>query len=141
MAKVSKTYRELVALVSVINAVMENQEQLSDNVKGIKKLQKIGERIKSELSYYNEKLEDLRLDNAHTDENGCLILDEKGNYKYSKEGLKNLNKKIKELLEDTFEFDQISFSGEGIENYAFLNGWVDGMTWEIGQADALSEEE
>lgn len=136
MAKVSKTYSELVSLISTINAVMGNQEQVSQNIKGVKKIQKIGERVKSQLAYYNEKLEDLRLDNAHTDENGCLILDEKGNYKYSKDGLKNLNKKIKELLDETFEFDQIAFSGEGIENYAFLNGWVDGMSWEIAPVEA-----
>lgn len=140
MAKVSKTYGELVSLVSTINAVMSNQEQVSENIKGVKKLQKIGERVKNQLSYYNEKLEDLRLDSAHTDEHGCLILDEKGNYKYSKDGLKSLNKKIKELLDETFEFDQISFSGEGIENYAFLNGWVDGMSWEIREAESPSEE-
>ena len=71
MAKVSKTYGELVSLVSTINAVMSNQEQVSENIKGVKKLQKIGERVKSQLSYYNEKLEDLRLDSAHTDEHSC----------------------------------------------------------------------
>lgn len=129
MAKVSKTYGELVSMVSTINAVMNNSEHVSENEKGVKKLQKIGERVKSQLSYYNEKLEDLRLDSAHTDEQGCLLLDEKGNYKYSKDGLKTLNKRLKELLDETFEFDQISFSGDGIENYAFLNGWVDGMAW------------
>ena len=136
MAKVSKTYGELVSMVSTINAVMNNSEQVSENIKGVKKLQKIGERVKSQLSYYNEKLEDLRLDSAHTDEQGCLTLDEKGNYKYSKDGLKSLNKRLKELLDETFEFDQISFSGDGIENYSFLNGWVDGMAWDIPVIDA-----
>lgn len=136
MAKLSKTYGELVSLVSTINAVMNNSEQVSENIKGIKKLQKIGERVKTQLAYYNDKLEDLRLDCAHTDEHGCLILDEKGNYKYSKEGLRELNNKIKELLQETFEFEQISFSGDGIENYAFLNGWVDGMAWEIPSIEA-----
>jgi ABC-type phosphate transport system auxiliary subunit len=136
MAKVSKTYGELVSLISTINAVMNNSEHVSENIKGVKKLQKIGERVKSSLAYYNEKLEDLRLDNAHTDEQGCLTLDEKGNYKYSKDGLKNLNKRVKELLDETFEFDQIGFSGDGIENYAFLNGWIDGMSWDIPVIDA-----
>lgn len=140
MAKVSKTYGELISLVNTINSVMENSRQLSENIKGVKKLHKIGERIKGHLSYYNEKLEDIRLDNAHTDSDGCLILDEKGNYKYSKDGIKNLNSKVKALLLETFEFDQVSFSGDGIENYAFLNGWVDGIAWNTEELESISEE-
>jgi ABC-type phosphate transport system auxiliary subunit len=135
MAKSTKTYGELVALVSTINNILSSSE-VSENIKGIKKLQKIGDRIKQNLTEYNQKLEDLRLDNAHTDSEGCLLLDEKGGYKFSKDGLKELNKKIKELLAESFEFDSISFSIEGIENYLFLEGWVDGAHWEIPVIEA-----
>jgi hypothetical protein len=31
------------------------------------------------------------------------------------------------LLQNTFEFYQFTFSNEGIENYAFLEGWVEGL--------------
>lgn len=136
MAKVSKTYNELISLITTINAIMNDSGELSNNIKGIKKLQKIGDKLKPNLTSYNERLEDLRLDNAHTDEHGCLLLDDKGGYKFSKDGIKNLNTKIKELLKEEFEFEQISFSGEGIEGYGFLNGWVDGVSWGVELVDA-----
>lgn len=129
MAKVSKSYQELLQLVNAINILSGNQEHASANTKGIKKLQKIGTKMKEHLDTYNEKLEDIRLDNAHTEENGCLILDEKGGYKFSKDGLKKMNKDVRVLLDSTFEFYQFTFSDEGIETYAFLEGWVEGLTF------------
>ncbi len=94
MAKVSKSYQELLQLVNAINILSGNQEHASANTKGIKKLQKIGTKMKEHLEAYNEKLEDIRLDNAHTEENGCLILDEKGGYKFSKDGLKKMRLRV-----------------------------------------------
>jgi len=129
MAKVTKTYNELLMLVNAINILSGNKEEVTENNKGIKKLQKIGTKMKEHLDAYNEKVEDIRLDNAHTDEKGCLILDDKGGYKYSKDGLKKMNKNIKALLEKEFEFYQFTFSNEGIENYAFLEGWVEGLVF------------
>jgi hypothetical protein len=129
MAKVTKTYQELIQLANAINILSGSKEHVEANTKGVKKLQKIGAKIKSELEAYNEKLEDLRLDNAHTDESGALILDDKGGYKFSKDGLKKLNKDIKGLLEQTFEIYQFTFSNEGIENYGFLEGWVEGLNF------------
>lgn len=127
MAKVEKSYMELLGLVQTLNALLGNEEFVKNNTKGVKKLQKVGEKIKANLDTYNEKLEEVRLDNANTDKDGSLLLDENGKYKYSKDGLKSLNKGIKELLDSKFEFYQFTFSKEGIENYAFLEGWVEGL--------------
>lgn len=138
MAKVTKTYSELLMLVRAINIVTSSKEENASNNKGIKKLQKIGTKIKEHLDAYNDKLEDIRLDNANTDKDGSLLLDENGGYKFSKEGLKNLNKAVKELLDSTFEFYQFTFSNEGIENYGFLEGWVEGL--EFPKAEAEVEE-
>lgn len=138
MAKISKSYQELLQLVNAINILSGNQEHASSNMKGIKKLQKIGAKMKSELDVYNEKLEDIRLDNAHTEANGCLIIDEKGGYKFSKEGLKKMNKDVKALLDETFEFYQFTFSNEGIENYAFLEGWVEGLSFVSEESEESS---
>jgi vacuolar-type H+-ATPase subunit I/STV1 len=136
MAKITKTYGELLGLVQTMNALGSNREFAESNTKGMKKLQKVGEKLKSVLEAYNEKLEDIRLDNAHTDDKGCLITDEKGGYKYSKEGTKKLNKDIKALLQESFEFYQFTFSTEGIENYAFLEGWVEGLEFpKVEQSD------
>lgn len=138
MAKVTKTYSELLMLVRAINIVTSSKEENASNNKGIKKLQKIGTKIKEHLDTYNDKLEDIRLDNANTDKDGSLLLDENGGYKFSKEGLKNLNKAVKELLDSTFEFYQFTFSNEGIENYGFLEGWVEGL--EFPKVEAEVEE-
>lgn len=135
MAKVTKTYSELLMLVRAINIVTSSKEENASNNKGIKKLQKIGTKIKEHLDTYNDKLEDIRLDNANTDKDGSLLLDENGGYKFSKEGLKNLNKAVKELLDSTFEFYQFTFSNEGIENYGFLEGWVEGLEFPKAEAD------
>ncbi len=140
MAKISKSYQELLQLINAINILSGNQEHASSNMKGIKKLQKIGEKIKGQLEIYNEKLEDIRLDNAHTEANGCLILDDKGGYKFSKDGLKKMNRDVKALLEETFEIYQFTFSNEGIENYGFLEGWVEGLTFpELNSNENIEE--
>ena len=135
MEKVTKTYSELLMLVRAINIVTSSKEENASNNKGIKKLQKIGTKIKEHLDTYNDKLEDIRLDNANTDKDGSLLLDENGGYKFSKEGLKKLNKEVKELLDSTFEFYQFTFSNEGIENYGFLEGWVEGLEFPKSEAD------
>jgi len=137
MTKVNKTYNELLMLVNAINILVNNKEEVSENNKGIKKLQKIGTKIKEHVEVYNEKVEDIRLDNAHTDEKGCLILDDKGGYKYSKDGLKKMNKNVKNLLEQEFELYQFTFSHEGIENYGFLEGWVEGLTFPKNEVEEL----
>ena len=129
MAKVSKTYGELLMLVKAINIVSSNEQENKSNTKGVKKLQKIGTKIKEHLDVYNDKLEDIRLDNANTDKDGSLLLDENGGYKFSKEGIKQLNKSVNELLKQEFEVYQFTFSTEGIENYGFLDGWVEGLSF------------
>lgn len=140
MSKVTKSYQELLQLVNAINILSGNQEHASANTKGIKKLQKIGTKMKEHLDAYNEKLEDIRLDNAHTEENGCLILDDKGGYKFSKDGLKKMNKDVRALLDSKFEFYQFTFSSEGIENYGFLEGWVEGLTFpKLEEGDEFEE--
>jgi hypothetical protein len=137
--KSNKTYQDLLQLVNAINVLSNDQEHASANTKGIKKLQSIGTKIKPQLEKYNEKLEDIRLDNAHTEDNGCLILDEKGGYKYSKDGLKKMNKDIRTLLESEFSFDTFSFSSDGIELYGFLQGWVDGLNFPELQFEEVEE--
>jgi len=141
MAKVSKSYRDLLGLVQTLNILLGNEEFVKNETKGVKKLQKVGEKMKSHLDTYNEKLEEIRLDNANTDKDGSLLLDEKGGYKYSKDGIKNLNKKVKELLDSEFEFYQFTFSKDGIDNYAFLQGWVEGLEFpELNQNTEEVEE-
>jgi hypothetical protein len=127
MAKVKKTYEELLNVVRAVNVLVNNKEHADANTKGVKKLQKIGEKMKSHLEAYNDKLDDLRLECANTDKDGSLLLDENGGYKYTKDQLKELNKKVKVLLAEEFEFYQFTFSLEGLEMYGFLEGFVEGL--------------
>jgi len=131
--KVNKTYGELLVLTRGINILMSNKEVAES--KAGKKLEKLAKKIQSHLDDYNEKVKDIRLDNANTDEIGSLLLDEKGGYKFSKEGIKNRNKKVKELVEQEFEFYQLTFSAEGLEEYGFLHGWVEGVAAPVVEED------
>ena len=139
MAKVKKTYQDLLNVVRAVNVLVNNKEHADANTKGVKKLQKIGEKLKSHLETYNEKLEDIRLDCANTDKDGSLLLDENGGYKFTKEKLKELNKKVKVLLDEEFEFYQFTFSTEGLDKYAFLEGFVEGLEIPEEVEDDLDE--
>jgi ElaB/YqjD/DUF883 family membrane-anchored ribosome-binding protein len=120
--KVNKSNAELLELVRALN--MTPAEKGS---KAEAKLKKIAEKIKPIFEGYNEKREDIRLDHAHTESNGVLDLNEKGEYKFTKDGIKAMAKDMKKLLDDTFEFYQFTFSTEGIESFKFLAGWVEGI--------------
>lgn len=121
--KVTRTYLDLLDLIRSLNATPAEK-----NSKKEVKLKKIGEKIRPLFETYSEKREEIRLDNAYTNEKGVLDLNEKGEYKFTKDGLKKMNKQIKELLSESFEFYQFSFSTESIEDLTFLEGWVEGIT-------------
>ena len=123
--KVTRTYQDLLVLIRGLNILMSDKETLAS--KAGKKIEKMAKKVQSNLDEYNEKLEDIRLDNANVDSNGSLLMDENGTYKYSKDGIKKLNSDIKELLKKEFDFYQFSFSTEGLENFSFLSGWVEGI--------------
>lgn len=120
-----KTYKELNQLVSSINAVIGRQE-----TKIQKKLFKIYEKVKTYHESYNSQRDELRLDNAATDEKGILIMDEKGEYKFNKEGVKKLTKDIEALNEKEFDFKPIEvINTNGLETLTFLEDWTTGITF------------
>ena len=128
--KVNRSYAELLELVRSLN--------LTPAEKGSKaeaKLKKIAEKIKPLFEEYNEKREDIRLDHAFVDSKGVLELNEKGEYKFTKDGIKAMAKDMKKLLDETFEFYQFSFSTEGIEDFKFLAGWHEKIEPEQKQED------
>lgn len=121
--KVTRTYADLLELVRNLNGV-----QAEPNSKREKKLKKIAEKVKQNFDEYNEQREDVRLDNAYANAEGVLDLNEKGEYKFTKEGLKQMNKDMKKLLDKSFEFYQLSFNNESIEDLMFLAGWVESIS-------------
>jgi hypothetical protein len=116
-------YKQLLQLVSSINVVIGNQD-----TKTQKKLFKIYEKVKAYHEGYQAEVEILRLDNAQTDDKDCLLLDEKGNYKYTKEGIKKLTKDIEALNDKEFDFQIINVvNPANLEDFTFLQDWVTGV--------------
>ena len=118
-------YNQLQTLVASINAVIGSQE-----TKTQKKLFKIYEKVKTHHEDYQAKVEELRLDNASTKENDILILNEKGEYSFTKEAIKKLTAQVKELGEKEFEFTPIPVvNPQGLEHFTFLQDWTTGITF------------
>lgn len=126
-------YKQLLQLVSSINVVIGNQD-----TKTQKKLYKIYEKVKAYHEGYQAEVEILRLDNAQTDDKDCLLLDEKGNYKYSKEGIKKLTKDIEALNDKEFDFVIINVvNPQGLEDFTFLQDWTTGIEFNKQEEEEL----
>ncbi len=121
-----KTYKDLYMVVAYTAANI-----VDESIKGQKKLSLIRKKFQPYLDEYNEKRDELRLDHASCDDKGNLILDEKGEYKFTKEGLKKLSQEVKDLSDKEFEYTPIEvINPEGLEIYTFLDGWVNGVKFE-----------
>jgi hypothetical protein len=126
-------FKQLNTLVASINAVIGSQE-----TKVQKKLFKIYEKVKSYHESYQAQVEELRLDNASTDDKDILLLDEKGGYKFTKENIKKLTAQVKELGEKEFEFKPIEvINTQGLENFTFLEDWTTGITFNKEEEEEL----
>lgn len=126
MECVKKTYKDLYMVVAYTAANVMNE-----STKGQKKLSKIRKKLQPYLDEYNEKRDELRLDFASCDESGNLILDQKGEYKFNKDGIKKLSQAVKELSDKEFDYTPIVvFNPEELELFTFLDGWVTGVKFE-----------
>jgi hypothetical protein len=120
------TNKDLNALYKEIGRVVETNE----DTKIGKKMLKIFERIKPALEQYQKEVDELRLDNALTDEKDVLILDEKGEYKFTKEGLRKLTAQINDLNNAKADVKVIEVvNPNGLEEFTFLKGWVTGVNF------------
>ena len=116
-------YQQLNTLVASINAVIGNAE-----TKTQKKLVKIYDKVKTHHEDYQAKVEELRLDNAQVDDKDCLVLSEKGEYRFTKEAIKKLTEQVKELSNKEFDFTPIPVvNPQGLEHFSFLEDWVTGI--------------
>ena len=116
-------YQQLNTLVASINAVIGSQE-----TKVQKKLFRLYEKVKSHHESYQAQVEELRLDNASTDDKDILLLDEKGGYKFTKESIKKLTAQVTELGNKEFDFTPIEvLNPAGLEHFTFLEDWTKGI--------------
>ena len=119
------TYKDLIETMQQLVHNIGNQE-----TKTQKKLLKIHGKLKEYYENYEELLNDIRLENAMTEENGALILDEKGGYKYNKEGQKKMYKEIKDLLNKEFNHDLIEvINTKGLEEHIYLKHFTTGINF------------
>ncbi len=125
--------KDLLQLVANLNAVIGGTE-----TKTQKKLVQIYNKVKPYHEAYNTEVESLRLDNAQTDSNDCLLLTDKGEYKFSKEGIKKLTKDIEALNDKEFDFQIINVvNPQGLENFTFLQDWVTGVEFNKQEEEEL----
>jgi hypothetical protein len=118
-------YKEINVLITQLNNVIGKQE-----TKIQKKLFKFAEKIKPLQEDYLKKAEELRLDNAAADDKGVLLTNDKGEFRFSKEGLKKLNEDIKVLNDKDFDFKKIEVvNPQGLEDFHFLEDWTTGITF------------
>lgn len=124
-------YKEINVLINQLNNVIGKQE-----TKVQKKLFKFAEKIKPYQEDYAKKVEELRLDNAAADDKGVLLVNDKGEFRFSKEGLKKLQEDVKTLGEKEFEFKKIEVvNPQGLEDFHFLEEWVTGITFNPKQEE------
>ena len=126
-------YKQLLQLVNNLNAVIGSQE-----TKTAKKLFQIYNKVKPYHEAYIAEVESLRLDNAQTDSSDCLLLTDKGEYKYSKEGIKKLTKDIDALNDKVFDFQIINVvNPEGLQDFTFLEDWTTGIEFNKQEEEEL----
>jgi hydroxymethylpyrimidine pyrophosphatase-like HAD family hydrolase len=119
------TYKDLIETLQQLVHNIGNQE-----TKVQKKLLKIHTKLKEYYEDYEELLNDIRLENAMTEENGALILDEKSGYKYNKDGKRKMYKEIKELLSKEFEYQKIEIvNDKGLEEHVYLKSFITGVNF------------
>ena len=119
-------YKDLNVLSNNLQAVVNGEE-----TKVQKKLVKIFEKVKPIIEEYQDKINELRLDNASVDDKGILLTDEKGGYKFSKEGIKTLSKQLQDLDNQEFSFEKINVvNPQGLDKFTFLKDWLSGVTFE-----------
>ena len=126
-------YKDLNLLVNSMQAAIGSQE-----TKVQKKLFKIFEKVKPLVADYQEKINDIRLENALTDDKGVLQLDDKGGYKFTKDAAKKMGKEIAILESQEIEFKPIEITNpSGLGLLLFLKGWVSGVDFIEEEDEAL----
>jgi hypothetical protein len=117
--------KQLLELVNNLNNEIGKQQVKGEDTKVSQKLVKLAKKLEKYLNDYNEQVEEIRIDNATTDDKGVILKDEKGGYKFSKEGLKSLLNQIKELGEKEFNYEAIHVvNPAGLEEFSFLSEWL-----------------
>jgi hypothetical protein len=126
-------YRQLIETMQLLAANVGSQE-----TKVQKKLVKIHGKLKAYYEEYSEALGDLKLDHASVDDKGNVVMNEKGEYSFTKDAMKKLNADIKVLLDKEFDFKVIEVvNPDGLEEHTYLKGFVTGIKFVKDEEEAI----
>lgn len=87
------TYKKLIGVV--LPALKEIDLEVDDKL--TKEVIKTSKEIVKLVEHYNERLIDIHDDNAATDNDGLLLYDANGNYRFTREGMKAKNSEVRNL--------------------------------------------
>ena len=88
------TFLEYFNFVAVANNFLQQHPEESKLKYALEKVGKLNKTLGDD---YSAATEDLRIDFCETDDKGIILRDEKGNYRFTKDGLKKFNAGIKAL--------------------------------------------
>ena len=77
---------------------LKSEKETKEDLRVKYALNKVSKSLKSSVDSFNEEKADLALDFCSVDSDKNVIIDEKGNYKFTPEKHKSFGKKVKELL-------------------------------------------
>ena len=121
------TYRQLIESMELIARNVGNQE-----TKVQKKLLKIYNKLKVHYDRYEELRGDIRLDYASVDDKNNVVLNEKSDYVFTKDQLKELQKALRDLLNSEFIFEKIEvLNPSGLEDHVYLKDFVNGVSFKL----------
>lgn len=121
------TYKQLIESMDLIARNVGNQE-----TKVQKKLLKIYNKLKVYYDRYEELRNDIRLDFASVDEKNNVVLNEKSDYVFTKDKLKDMQKPLRELINSEFIFEKIEvLNPSGLEDHVYLKDFVNGVSFKL----------
>jgi hypothetical protein len=98
----AKTYQEIRTFLVIADAWAGRNTDESKFRYAITRVLKRGSKLDSE---YVEKAEDVNIDNCATDKDGVILRDDKGGFRFTKDGEKARNKARLELFHSTVEIE------------------------------------
>ena len=104
---ITKNYSELKSIIDALNGINNIDPTTNKEIKDKLSygMSRLIDRVNSVSKKYREQLDDINVEYAQTDKDGILLYDEKGNYKYTKDGFKKRKAAIDELEGKTFDIE------------------------------------
>ena len=84
---------DFVKMLHLVNGVSSFEDKLGENAKLLM------EELKPFIESHNRGIKHININYAHTDNDGCLVLSEKGDFKYTPSNYSEMQTKIEEYME------------------------------------------